>query len=183
MTDCTPIRGGVHAATGHDSAPLHVSGGSVFVDDIPEPAGILHAALVTSPAAYAEISAIDAADAISLPGVRAVLTADDIPGNNDVAPIFANEPLLAEAVATYLGQPLAIVVAETTDIARSGADLVGIDYRPLQPVLDIEQAFELEQFTSPPQVIRRGDPAGAMKNAKHRISGSLGLRRPGPFLS
>ena len=173
MTDRTPIKGGVHAATGHDSALQHVSGGSVFVDDMPEPAGLLHAALVTSPAAHAQIAAIEAADARNLAGVRAVLTAADIPGSNDVAPIFANEPLLAETVATYLGQPLAIVVAETMDIARAGAGLVDIDYRPLRPVLDIEQALALEQFTSPPQAIRRGDPAGAMANARHRISGSL----------
>ncbi len=89
------IVGGPGAAVHHDSAALHVSGRARFIDDLPEPPGLLHAALVLSPHANARIGEIDARAALALPGVAAVIGAADIPGINDVGPIFKDEPVLA----------------------------------------------------------------------------------------
>ena len=168
------IKGAVHAAISHDSAANHVSGGSIFIDDMAELEGTLHVALVKSPHAHARISSIDIAGAHAGQGVRAVLAAGDIPGVNDVAPVFDDEPILADGVATYFGQPVAIVVAESMDIARRAAELVKVDYEPLEAVLSIKEALARQQFTSPPQVVKRGDAAGAIAAAKHRIAGNGG---------
>ena len=166
-------RGAAHAAVAHDSAANHVRGRSIFIDDMPEPAGTLHAAIVLSPHARARIKSIRVDAAMAQKGVHAALSAADIPGANDVAPIFADEPLLAEGQVSYFGQPVVIVAAEDRDSARLAAGLVRVDYEPLEPLLEIEAALERGQFTSPPQRIERGDPQTAIAAARHRIAGSL----------
>ena len=173
MKTAPRIRGSAHAAVAHDSAANHVRGHSVFVDDMREPAGTLHAALVVSPHAHARVESIDSKPAGSLEGVHTVLTAEDIPGANDVAPIFAGEPLLAQGTATYFGQPLAMVVAESLDVARAAAGSVAVEFEPLGAVLEIEEALSRGDFTSPPQTIERGDPGGAIDAAPHRVRGSF----------
>ena len=173
MTTASQIRGAVHSRTAHDSAQNHVNGRSVFIDDMPAIAGTLHAALVKSTHAHATIISINKQSAKSLPGVHAVITADDIPGQNDVAPIFSDEPVLAEEVVEYVGHVIAIVVADTMDIARAGSELVTVEYGPLKPVLSIEDALQRGQLTSPKQVIKRGCPAKAISEAKHRITGEV----------
>jgi xanthine dehydrogenase large subunit len=77
----------VHRSLFHDSAREHVTGRAVYVDDIPEPRGLLYAALVTSPVAHGQLRGVDASLARAMPGVHAVITAADIPGRNDIAPI------------------------------------------------------------------------------------------------
>ena len=166
-------RGAAPAALAHDSAANHVRGRSLFIDDMPEPAGTLHAAIVLSPHARALINSVDTGAALSLAGVRAVLTAADIPGANDVAPIFAGEPLLADGEASYCGQAVALVAAESRDGARTAAGLVAVDYAPLEPLLDIEAALEAGQFTSQPQTIERGDSRQAIDAARNRVAGTF----------
>ena len=84
------IDGGMGTAKAHDSAHLHVAGEAVYTDDIREPAGCLHAYVLQSPYAHAKIKSIDIS-ACHIPGVHAVMTAQDIPGKNDVAPVFAGD--------------------------------------------------------------------------------------------
>jgi xanthine dehydrogenase large subunit len=173
MNTASQARGAVHTSTRHDSAHNHVAGQSIFIDDMPSLAGTLHAALVTSPHAHATINSIDVTAAAALPGVKAVLTAQDIPGRNDVAPIFSDEPILAEKLAEYMGHPVAIVAADTMDIARAATALVAVDYEPLEAILSIEEALERELLTSPKQTMRRGDATAAIKSAPHRITGDV----------
>jgi xanthine dehydrogenase large subunit len=108
-----------------------------------------------------------------MPGVVAVLTARDIPGANDIAPVGKNEPLFADPVIEFHGMPLALVVAETRDAAIHAAAAVRAEVTPLEPVLSIERALELGQNVIPPQVIRRGDAAAAIAAAPHRIAGEF----------
>ena len=75
-----------------DSARLHVMGAATYVDDIREPDGTLHVACGLSPKARGTISALDLTAVGAAPGVVAVLSAADIPGRNDIAPSFADEP-------------------------------------------------------------------------------------------
>ncbi len=79
----------------HDSAVGHVTGRALYLDDVPNAAGTLEAALVLSPHAHARIRRIDVTRALAAPGVVAAITARDIPGKNDIAPIRSDEPLLA----------------------------------------------------------------------------------------
>ena len=167
------IRGGVHRAVRHDSAEKHVTGKAVYVDDMPVLPGTLEGALVTSPLAHARIRRIDARRAAALPGVGAALTAADIPGVNDVAPIFPGEPVLAEGVAAYHGHPVAAVAAASRDIARAAAALVEVDYEELPPLLSIEEALEKEAYVHAPQIMRRGDAGAAIAAAPHRLRGEV----------
>ena len=140
------IAGGAGQSRHHDSAALHVTGHARFIDDMLEPPGLLHAKLVTSPLAHARVRGIDASAALALPGVYAVVTAADIPGVNDIAPIFSGEPCIADGTVDYVGHPVAVVAADSLDIARQAAKLVKVDYEELPPILSIEQAIAAESF-------------------------------------
>ena len=167
------IRGGVHSAVRHDSAAGHVTGAARYLDDMPNVPGTLDAALVLSPHAHARIRHIDVSAARAAPGVVAVITASDIPGKNDIAPILANEPALAAGVVEYVGQPVVAVAAATLDQARAAAKRVAVEYERLTPVLSIEEAMARESFVAPVQTMIRGNVDQALAAAAHRLSGEL----------
>ena len=167
------IRGGVHASVRHDSAVGHVTGAARYLDDVPNVAGTLEAALVLSPHAHARIKHIDLSRALAAPGVIAVITAADVPGMNDIAPIRTDEPVLAAEVAVYEGQPVAAVAAATLDEARAAAKLVAVEYEELPAILSVEEAIARESFVAPPQTMVRGEVEGALASAPHRLSGEL----------
>ena len=169
----TRIRGAVHTAVRHDSAVAHVTGAARYLDDVPTVPETLEAALVLSPHAHARIRRIDLSAALAAPGVVAAITAADIPGKNDIAPIRSDEPALAAGVVEYEGQPLAAIAAATLDQARAAAKLAAIEYEPLTPVLTIEEAMARESFVSPPQLMVRGEVEPALVSAPHRLSGEL----------
>lgn len=168
-----PRRGGAHTAQRHDSALKHATGEAAYIDDLPEPAGLLHAALATSPVAHGRLLGIDTEAARAMPGVAAVLVAGDIPGRNDVAPIRTDEPLFAERIVECVGQPLAAVAAETMDAAREAAAAVHPRIEPLEPVLSIDRALEAGSFLLPPSVVSRGDAAAALAVAPRRLKGEF----------
>lgn len=167
------IVGAAHDKIQHDSAVKHVTGKALYIDDMPNLPGTLEIVLVTSPHAHANIKSIDSGVALAQKGVAAVLTAGDIAGHNDIAPIFEGEPAIAEGVAEYVGHPVAIVAADTYDQAFQAAKLVQVDYEELEPVLEIKDAMVKEQFTYTPPSITKGDPDKALKKAKHRLQGEL----------
>ena len=168
------LKGGVHRAWRHDSAEKHVTGRAVYIDDMPPVPGTQEIWLATSPHPHARILSIDCAAARAVPGVSAVVTAADIPGVNDVAPIFSGEPILAAGVAEYVGHPVAAVAASDRDTARWAAALVEVEYELLEPVLTIEEALERESYVATPQVMKRGDAGAAIAAAPHRIAGEAG---------
>lgn len=141
----------------HHEAVLHVRGEARFVDDEPTPAGTLHAAVVTSPTAHGRLLGIDAGEAERLPGVRAILTCRDVPGKNQVGTIIPDEPLLAEAAVHYLGQPVALVVADSDAQARRAARAVHVHVEPLPPVFDARAAYARGELIFPQRTFARGD--------------------------
>jgi xanthine dehydrogenase large subunit len=167
------IRGAVHTAVRHDSAVGHVTGAARYLDDVPTVLGTLEAALVLSPHAHARIRGIDLTRARAAEGVIAVITAADIPGKNDIAPIRSDEPALAAGLVEYEGQPVAAVAAATLDQARAAAKLVEVDYEPLPAVLTVEEAMARESYVSPPQMMVRGEVEPALAAAPLRLSGEL----------
>ena len=169
----TDIAGAVHSKMRHESAVKHVTGEAMYIDDIAAPPGTQEAVLVLSPHAHARILSIDTGAAAVAPGVSAIVTASDIPGVNDIAPVFAGEPVLAEGTAEYAGQPLAAIAADTYDQAFAAAKLVEISFEELAPVLTIEEAWEKERFTCAPSRIVRGDAETAVSSAAHRVSGEV----------
>ncbi len=161
------MKGGVHTAQRHDSALKHVTGQAVYIDDMPEPAGTLHAALVLSPVAHGRLKKLDVPRGS---GIVAVLGPDDIPGKNDVAAVGSDEPLFAFDRVSFAGQPLAMVVATTLDAARHAAERATIEIDEEPAILDIETALAAKAYVQAPQTLLRGDPDAAMTAAPHKLS-------------
>ena len=171
--DTGDIIGGAHAKMKHDSAVRHVTGKAIYIDDIPSLPGTLEALFVISPHAHARIVSINGAKAEAMDGVHAVLTAADIPGHNDIAPVFDNEPVMASDIAEYVGHPVALVAAETYDIAYAAAKEVVVEYEELDPVLSIKDALKKQQYTYPEQIMERGNHAAAIAGAANKLSGEV----------
>jgi xanthine dehydrogenase large subunit len=167
----------VGAALPHESAHLHVSGSAAYVDDLPELAGTLHAALGLSPVAHGRLRGIDLAAVRALPGVVDVVTAADIPGANDCGPIVHDDPILAAGEVHYVGQPVFAVLADTRDAARRAAAQAAkvLDIEPLPAVLTAREAHEKQQYVLPPMHLARGDARAAIARAPHRLAGQLSV--------
>jgi len=162
----------VGVARAHESAHLHVAGAAPYVDDLPELAGTLHAALGLSPVAHGRLVAFDRARIAALPGVVEVIVAGDIPGANDCGPVIHDDPILADGVVHYLGQPVFAVVAETRDLARRAAALAKdvLTIEPLAPILTPVEAHAARSYVLPPMHLVRGDARTAIAGARHRLA-------------
>ena len=167
----------LHTATRHDSGPKHVAGSAEYIDDMVEPEGTVHAYLALSTNAHAEIVSIDLAATRAAPGVIGILTADDIPGENDVSPSHKHdEPIFAIGKVHFWGQPLFAVVAETRDQARRAAHLAKVEYRDLPYHTNVRAAQAAGgKLVTEPLKLERGDVSGGMAAAQHRIKGSIAI--------
>ena len=159
----------------HESAVLHVAGEATYVDDIPELAGTCYIALGLSQQAHANITNIDLDAVKAAPGVVTVITAADIPGNNDCGPIIDDDPILADGLVQYLGQPIFAVVATSQTAARKAAGLATIDYQPLPAILDVTSGKNQESWVLPPMRLRRGDAERALQAAPHKLKGQISV--------
>ena len=158
----------VGAALAHDSAHLHVTGRASYTDDLPEPRNLLHVAVGMSSEPHATLGDIDVSRVLDAPGVVDVCLAADIAGPNNCGPIVADDPIFAADVVQYVGQAIFAVAANTVDAARKAAQLVNIDYQPLEAILDPLTAVEKESFVLPSETLLRGDPDAALASAPHR---------------
>ncbi|QJP73710.1 xanthine dehydrogenase molybdopterin binding subunit [Burkholderia glumae] len=165
----------VHVSRPHESAHLHVSGRASYTDDLPVLAGTLHAALGLSTRAHARIVSADLDAVRATPGVVAVFTAEDIPGVNDCGPVIHDDPVLADGVVQFVGQPVFIVVATSHDVARLAARRAKIDYAELPAILTAQAARAAESYVLPPMKLARGDAAGRAAAAPRRDAGELTL--------
>src|SRR5215216_1872516 len=167
------MKGQVHTAQRHDSALKHVTGQALYIDDIAEPPGTLHAALVLSPIASGRLRKLDLSIAASSPGVVAVFAAGDIPGLNNIASPGKQEPLFAEDKVEHAGQPLAMVVAHSHDAARAATERATLDIEPTEAILDIQTALAKQAYVQAPSTILRGDPDAALKTAPHKLTAAF----------
>jgi xanthine dehydrogenase large subunit len=171
----------VGQALPHESAALHVSGQAAYIDDLPELAGTLHAALGLSPLAHGRLLGIDFDTLRRAPGVVGVFSAQDIPGRNDCGPIVHDDPILADGTLRYLGQPVFVVVATTRDLARRAAALATkvLQVESLPAVLGAREAHAQGRYVVPPMHRVRESTSGAcaraIESAPHRLKGSFSL--------
>jgi xanthine dehydrogenase large subunit len=163
----------VHVSRPHESAHLHVSGRATYTDDIPVVEGTLHAALGLSAKPHAKIVSIDFDAVRATPGVVAVFTADDIPGANECGPIIHDDPILADGVVQYVGQPMFMVVATSHETARLAVRRAQVEYEELPAVLTAQAARAANQFVLPPMKLARGEPAAKIGRAPRRNAGEL----------
>ncbi|WP_411905820.1 xanthine dehydrogenase molybdopterin binding subunit [Rhizobium mayense] len=171
------IIGGVHSSPRHDSAHKHVSGAAVYIDDITEPTGTLHAGLGLSTVAHGTLKSVDLSAVRAAPGVVAVLTHEDVPGVNDISPSYMHDdPVLAAGKVEFHGQPIFCVIAETREQARRAARLAKIEYEELPADIDI---WDLDVFTHKqvvtPLTLKRGDASAALADAPRRVTGRMRL--------
>jgi xanthine dehydrogenase large subunit len=157
----------------HESAHLHVAGEAAYVDDIVEPRGTLHAALGRSARPHARIVTLDLDAVRAAPGVVAVLTADGIPGVNDCGPVLRDDPILADGLVQYSGQPIFAVAASSVKAARQAALKARVEYADLPAVLTIDDALAARSFVLPTERMARGDATAAIREAPHRLRGQF----------
>ncbi len=172
--DKARIAGGVASDQKHDSAHKHVSGEAVYIDDMPEPVGTLHACLGLAEVAHGTITSMDLSKVRAAPGVVTVLTADDIPGENDISPTgLHDEPILASDRVQFFGQPIFAVIAETREAARRACRLAKIEYAEEPALIDIADAGADARLVTAPLKLERGDSAAAIAAAPHSIKGQM----------
>src|ERR687895_122472 len=107
-------------------------------------AGMLFGHTVRSPHAAAQVRRIDTREASRMAGVHAVLTHEDVPGEKRYGLEFADQPVLAMEDVRYFGEPVALVAAEHPEQARRAAAKIVVEYKPLEPVIDMERAADQE---------------------------------------
>ncbi|MFT8679923.1 xanthine dehydrogenase molybdopterin binding subunit [Gluconacetobacter sp.] len=169
------VPGGASQSLRHESAAMHVSGSAAYIDDMPEPKGLVHVVPGLSTRAHARIVSMNLDDVRAAPGVVRVLTAADIPGHNQISPVGKNdEPLLASDIVSFHGQPIFAVVAETRGQGRRAARLARIVYEDLPAVLDIDQARAAGgALVWRALTMRRGDVEQGLAESPRRLSGRI----------
>jgi xanthine dehydrogenase large subunit len=164
---------GVGRSVKHDSADKHVTGEAIYIDDRLEFPNQLHVYARLSDRAHARVLSIDTAPCYAFEGVRIAITHEDIPGLKDIGPLLPGDPLLAIDTVQFVGQPVLAVAACDLDTARRAAMAAVIEYEDLEPVLDVVEALRKRHFVLDSHTHQRGDSAGALAAARHRLQGNL----------
>ena len=155
----------------HDSASKHVSGFAQYTDDISEPVNTLYGAIGWSKKAHAKIKKIDLKDVKKSEGVVSVITYNDIPGRNDVGPVFDGDPIFPKTKVEYFGQPLFAVAATSTEFARKAVLKAKVIYQDLTPIVTIEEALKKNNLLFDPRIIKKGEPQNKINKSKNKLKG------------
>jgi xanthine dehydrogenase molybdopterin binding subunit len=158
-------------ASPHESARGHVTGEAIYTDD--EAAGLLEVWPVGAGPARGKIRKRSVDAARRMPGVIAVLLAEDIPGMNDVGAVRHDEVLLAKDEVLFHGQPIALVVGESPAVCRAAAARTDLRVEPQPPILTLRDAIAAKSFHTEPAFIRRGDAAEALVRAPLSLRGEF----------
>jgi xanthine dehydrogenase large subunit len=157
----------------HESARAQVAGTASYVDDIPEVKGTLHAAPILSNVAHGRLLGVDTSAALAMPGVRAVVLAEDVPGDPMLATFVHDEPIFATDKVEHIGQVIGVVVADTVMQARRAARKVQLKIEPLRAVLSPREAHARQSYVLPQVTVRRGEPEAALARSPHRLDGQF----------
>lgn len=157
----------------HESAIRQVSGSARYVDDIPEPANVLYASVGVSSATSGCINNINLDKVRASVGVIDVITAEDVPGHIDIAPVFDGDPVLAHKEVKFHGQPVFAVLADTVMNARRAANLAELTIDDSPAVLSINAAHVANSFVRPMHTMGIGDAKAKLTNAENCLSGQL----------
>ena len=167
------ITTGVGKSVKHESADKHVSGEAIYVDDRLEFPNQLHVYARMSDRAHARIVSIDTAPCYAIPGVAIAITSKDVPGQLDIGPVVAGDPLLADGKVEYVGQVVIAVGADSLETARKAAMAAIIEYEDLEPVLDVVDALRKKHFVLDSHQHKIGNSAAELATAPRRLQGSL----------
>ncbi|MBB4000277.1 xanthine dehydrogenase family protein molybdopterin-binding subunit [Aureimonas pseudogalii] len=167
-----------------------LTGRGQYVDDLPIAVGTLHAAILRSPHAHANLRRIDSTKALALPGVVCVLTGEDVRRLSRSMTVGVKADVEAWPIAMdrvrYVGEPVAVIVAADRYLAEDGADLVEVEYETLAAVVDPQAATEMDAPTLHPTLggnvinerrFQYGEPAAAFENATRRVGVTISYPR------
>ncbi|MEJ2113223.1 MAG: molybdopterin-dependent oxidoreductase, partial [Flavobacteriaceae bacterium] len=149
----------------------HVRGESLYVDDVNIRQGTFHAVVFDSSKAHGKIKSIDYSKAKALDGVERIFTYKDIPGDNQIGGIIADEPLFAEDEVHFWGMPIALIVAKTELIARQARRLIKIEIEELPVITTAKEAKEKGSFINAPRSFNLGNTDKAFKDCEYIFEG------------
>lgn len=155
----------------HDSARGHVTGESIYIDDIPQMKNELLVDFYWCPSSHCRIKSVDTSEALKVPGAVGAWTYKDLGGHNQFGPIIPDEVLLAEELVEFMGQAVVVVAADTRKALKRMKKAVKCEFEELPPVFSIDEAIAKEQFIGPVFRIKRGDVEDAFAKADHVIEG------------
>ena len=153
----------------------HVAGVSTFINDIPCPENTLYGVVIASGIASGQLVNIDYQEALLQPGVVACLSANDIPGCNQIGELVPDECLLVEKQIKFIGKPAALLVAETEKLARAAAHYVKLECRADTPVLDCREAFQQGSLFGETRTFKKGETQAAFKAAATIVEGRVDM--------
>ncbi len=164
---------GEQRAVRNPAGPLHATGRARFLRDEPQPAGLCVALTLPSPYASAKIVALDVCAARQVDGVLAVLTSADVPGDLYLSTRAQDEPLLPLSDVNYIGQPVALIVAENEAAAQAARAAIAVRFKELPPVLTITEALAARSTLGPQFGVSHGDVEPALARAEHVLEGTV----------
>ncbi len=135
----------------------HVRGESIFVDDVLQQEDTLYISVFASPVAHGQIKNLNLKNAFNVKGVKAIFTAKDITGENQIGGIIPDENLLAEDTVHFIGHPVALVVADDVITAKQAMKIISIDIEPLPVITDAREAFQKGELIIPPRIFELGN--------------------------
>jgi len=156
----------------HESSNKHVSGQAHYTDDILEPPGTLYGAIGWSKRAHAIIKKMNLEEVMKSEGVISVVTSKDIPGRNDVGPVYDGDPIFPKK-AKYFGQPLFAVAATSTELARKAVLKAKISYKSLKIINNIQDSLKKKSFVLKENKIKKGEPIKKINEAPHKLKGNF----------
>ncbi len=149
----------------------HVTGKSIYLDDIPTIEGTLYGVVFDSPLAHGHIESVDYTKALALSGVIKILTHEDIPGENQIGGIIPDEPLFATNEVHFQGQPIALIIAESDQIAFEARKLIDITISEKEVIVDPREAQKKNQLIFPPRTFRLGNTESAWGKCAYIFQG------------
>ena len=153
-------------------APLHLRGKTQYLDDLPELTGTLFAKVYASKIAHGYIKSIDTSKAIDLAGLIKIIDYRDIPGENQIGGIVADEELLAEKEVHFIGMPILIVVAESEKTAHQACQLIEVEISPKKVITDPLEAYQNGDFLSQPIQCKKGNTSEAFAQCSYIFEGT-----------
>ena len=149
----------------------HVTGKSIYLDDIPIVQGTLFGVIFDSPIAHGTIESINYSKALAMDGVTAILDFNDIPGENQIGGIIPDEALFAAGEVHFQGQPIALILAESEHIGFMARKLIEIEITEKEAIVDPREARRRNELILPPRTFARGNIEGTWSKCAHIFEG------------
>ena len=149
----------------------HVTGKSIYLDDIPIIQGTQFGVVFDSPVAHGTITSIDYTKALATPGVIRIITHKDIPGQNQIGGIIPDEQLFASTEVHFVGQPIALIIAESDQIAFEARKCIEISISKKDIIVDPREAQQKNQLIIPPRTFELGNTKNSWEKCAHIFEG------------